>query len=41
MVPSGIPLAIIVTVLWVLAFVRVHSAFTGLLQQRVPTQALR
>jgi|SRR5215470_14380506 len=41
MAPSGIPLAIIVTVLWVLVFLNVHSAFSGLLQQRVPTQALR
>jgi hypothetical protein len=41
MAPSGLPLALVVTVLWVLAFVSVHSAFTGLLQQRVPTQALR
>ena len=38
MVPSGIPLAIIVTVLWVLVFLNVHSAFSGLLQQRVPQQ---
>jgi hypothetical protein len=41
MAPSGIPLAIIATVLWVLVFLNVHSAFSGLLQQRVPAQALR
>jgi putative oxidoreductase len=41
MAPSGIPLAIIVTVLWVLVFVNVHSAFGGLLQQRIPAQTLR
>lgn len=41
MAPSGLPLAIVVTVLWVLAFLNVHSAFSGLLQQRVPAQTLR
>jgi uncharacterized membrane protein YphA (DoxX/SURF4 family) len=41
MAPSGLPLAIFATVLWVLAFVNVHSAFSGLLQQRVPTQPLK
>ena len=41
MAPSGLPLAIIVTVLWVLVFLSVHSAFSGLLQQRVPTQPLQ
>jgi hypothetical protein len=41
MAPSGIPLAIIVTVLWGLVFLNVHSAFRGLLQQRVPTKALQ
>ena len=41
MLPSGLPLALLVSVLWVLVFLSVHSAFTGLLQQRVPTQALR
>ena len=35
MAPSGLPLAILVTVLWVLVFLRVRSAFAGLLQQRV------
>jgi putative oxidoreductase len=33
-----IPLAIIVTLLWVPVFLNVHSAFSGLLQQRVPQQ---
>ena len=40
MAPSGLPLAILAMVLWVLAFVNVRSAFGGLVQQRVPTQAL-
>jgi hypothetical protein len=34
--PSGLPLAIVVTVLWILVFLSVRSAFAGLLQQRVP-----
>jgi putative oxidoreductase len=41
MAPSGLPLAIIVTVLWVLVFLSVRSAFSGLLQRRVSVQALR
>jgi putative oxidoreductase len=41
MAPSGIPLAIIVTVLWVLVFLSVRSAFTGLVQQRVPAQLMQ
>jgi len=41
MVSSGLPLAISVTVLWVLVFLNVRSAFSGLLQQRVPAQALQ
>jgi putative oxidoreductase len=36
MVPSGIPLAVVVTVLWVVVFLNVRFAFSGLLQQRVP-----
>ena len=40
MAPSGLPLAIIVTVLWVLVFVNVRSAFDGLLRQRVRAQPL-
>jgi len=35
MLPSGLPLAIIVTVLWFLVFLSVRPAFVGLLQQRV------
>src|SRR6266496_6244207 len=41
MLPSGLPLALFVTVLWVLVFLSVRSAFTGLLQHRVPREALR
>ena len=41
MAPSGLPLALVVTVLWVLVFLSVQSAFSGLLQQRVPVQALQ
>jgi hypothetical protein len=41
MAPTGLPLALVVTVLWVLVFLSVHSAFSGLLQQRVPVQELR
>jgi putative oxidoreductase len=41
MAPSGLPLAIIVTVLWVLVFLSVRSAFRGLLERRVSVQALR
>jgi putative oxidoreductase len=41
MAPSGLPLAIIVTVLWVLVFLSVRSAFSGLLQRRVSVEALR
>jgi putative oxidoreductase len=36
MLPSGLALAIVVTVLWIVVFLSVRSAFTGLLQQRVP-----
>ncbi len=35
MAPSGLPLATLVTVLWLLAAYRVRSAFAGLLQERV------
>jgi putative oxidoreductase len=41
MAPRGLPLALLVTVLWVLVFLSVRSAFSGLLQQRVPAQVLR
>src|SRR6201986_2076349 len=32
--PSGLPLALVVTVLWIVVFLRVRSAFAGLWQQR-------
>jgi putative oxidoreductase len=35
MAPSGLPLAGFVTLLWLLVFTRVHSAFHPLLQARV------
>jgi len=35
MAPSGLPLAVIVIVLWVLTALGVRNAFAGLLQQRV------
>jgi putative oxidoreductase len=35
MLPSGLPLAIVVTVLWIVVFMSVRSAFAGLFQQRV------
>src|SRR6266550_1342757 len=40
MAPSGLPLAIVVTVLWIVVFLSVRSAFGGLLQERVPAQSL-
>ena len=39
--PSGLAPAIVVTVLWVVVFLSVRSAFAGLMQQRVPVQELR
>src|SRR5206468_12307243 len=41
MLPSGMPLALVVTVLWIVVFLSVRSAFAGLWQQRVPAQGLR
>jgi hypothetical protein len=41
MAPSGLALAIVVTVLWVVVFLSVRLAFAGILQQRVPAQGLR
>jgi len=41
MAPSGLPLAIVVTVLWIVVFLSVRSAFAGLVQQRVAAQSLR
>ena len=35
---AGLPLALVVTVLWIVVFLSVRSAFAGLLQQRVPAQ---
>ncbi len=35
MLPSGLPLALVVTVLWIVVFLSVRSAFSGLFQQRV------
>src|SRR5207247_3816639 len=33
---AGLPLPLVVTVLWIVVFLCVRSAFAGLLQQRVP-----
>jgi putative oxidoreductase len=41
MLPSGLPLALVVTVLWIVVFLGVRSAFAGLWQQRVPAEGLR
>ena len=41
MLPSGLALALVVTVLWIIVFLSVRSAFGGLLQPRVPAQALQ
>ena len=38
MAPGGLPLALLVTALWLLVFLSVRSAFEGLFQARVPTQ---
>jgi putative oxidoreductase len=35
MAPSGLPLAVLVIVLWILVAIRVRSAFSGLFLQRV------
>lgn len=35
MVPSGLPIAAIVSLLWILVFLRVRSAFSGLFQAKV------
>jgi len=37
MAPSGLPMAMITAILWVVAAHQVRSSFAGLLQQRVPT----
>src|SRR5213082_4015785 len=36
MAPSGLLLAMVVTMLWIVVFLSVRSAFAGLLQHRVP-----
>ncbi len=35
MAPSGLPIAILVAILWILAYLGVRSAFAGLFQSRV------
>jgi hypothetical protein len=35
MLPSGLPLVLVVTVLWIVVFLSVRSAFGGLFQRRV------
>lgn len=35
MAPSGLPIAAVVSALWILVFLRVRSAFSGLFQARV------
>ncbi len=39
MAPSGLPLALVVAVLWALIFVNVRPAFAGLFQSRFERQA--
>src|SRR5262249_41718200 len=39
MAPSGLPLALFVAVLWVVIFVNVRLAFSGLFQARLQTRA--
>ena len=39
MLPSGLPPALLVAVLWVLTFMRARPAFAGLFESRVPTQS--
>jgi putative oxidoreductase len=41
MVPSGLPLALFVAVLWAVIFADVRSAFTGLFQSRVDRSSKR
>jgi len=41
MAPSGLPLALVVTMLWFVVFLSVRSAFYGLLQPRLEARALR
>jgi putative oxidoreductase len=39
MVPAGLPLALLVTTLWIVVYVGVRSAFAGLFQQQAQEQA--
>ncbi len=39
MAPSGLPIAALVVVLWLLVFYRVRSAFAGIFERRVPDAA--
>ena len=41
MAPSGLPLALFVAVLWVLIFVDVQPAFSGLFQSRLRPEAVK
>ena len=41
MAPSGLPLALFVTVLWALIFLSVRPAFAGLMQARLQPPALK
>ena len=40
MAPSGLPLALVVTALWIAVFLNVRSVFVGLFQQRIPAEGL-
>src|SRR6201993_383180 len=39
MAPSGVPLALVATILWILVFLSVRSAFAGLFQPQVAVPA--
>jgi putative oxidoreductase len=39
MAPEGLPMAVVVTVLWIVAAYGVRTAFAGLLQARVPAES--
>jgi hypothetical protein len=41
MASNGLSLALFVTVLWIVVFLSVRSAFGGLWQPRVPAQGLQ
>ena len=40
MAPEGLPLAVVVTVLWGAVFASVRTAFAGIFQQRVSTESV-